>query len=360
MKTKIHAIAGSIAFLTILSFWTSTLFSELFASHATIAMIKGLILQGMFILIPAMIIVGSTGMALGGKREDALPVAKKKRMPIIALTGLLVLLPAAFYLESKAVAGSFDLWFYVIQAVELIAGASNLRLIGLNIRDGLQLTGRLKVRGKNGAEDTDALPLIKVQKNGPLFVENVAEINHAGDSKLEPKQTTVLCRCGASKNKPYCDGSHNQIEFNDQPCDDHTADKVRVYSGQNIDIHYNKLLCSHAKICGRALESVFDSAKTPWISPDEGSIEEIINIIKQCPSGALNYADPGKQAKIKAVSECKIDIEPNGPYFVQGVTLSDVSAPSGANPDKYALCRCGASKNKPYCDGNHVNINCQS
>lgn len=61
MKTKVHAIAGGIAFLMILSFWLSTVFSELFASHETIATVKGLILKGMFILIPAMIVVGASG-----------------------------------------------------------------------------------------------------------------------------------------------------------------------------------------------------------------------------------------------------------------------------------------------------------
>lgn len=143
MKTKIHAIAGSIAFLTILTFWLSTTFSELFTSYETIAMVKELILKGMFILIPAMVIVGSSGMSLGAKRKDKLIFRKKKRMPIIALTGLVILLPAAFYLEMKASSGEFDTWFYMVQAVELIAGASNLRLMMLNIRDGLTLTRKI-------------------------------------------------------------------------------------------------------------------------------------------------------------------------------------------------------------------------
>jgi len=144
MKTKIHAIVGGIAFLMILSFWTSTVVSELFASLETVALVKGLILKGMFILIPAMVIVGASGMAMGSKRQDAPAMRKKKRMPIIAATGLLVLLPAAIYLESKASSGSFDTWFYVVQAVELIAGASNLSLMFLNIRDGLRMTGKIK------------------------------------------------------------------------------------------------------------------------------------------------------------------------------------------------------------------------
>lgn len=142
MKTRIHAIAGAIGLLLILLFWTSTVLSELFGSYETIASVKGWILSGMFILIPAMAIVGGSGMSLGSGRSEKLVSAKQKRMPIIALNGLLILLPMAFILEAKASAGSFDTMFYVLQGVELIAGATNLTLMGLNMRDGLKLTGR--------------------------------------------------------------------------------------------------------------------------------------------------------------------------------------------------------------------------
>jgi len=102
-----------------------------------------MVLRGMIILIPAMVIVGATGMSLGAKRKDPFTKAKKKRMPIIALNGLLVLLPSAFFLASKASAEEFDTMFYTVQAIELVAGALNLTLMGLNMRDGLKMTGRL-------------------------------------------------------------------------------------------------------------------------------------------------------------------------------------------------------------------------
>ena len=143
-KTRIHAVAGGTGFLMILMFWTSTAVSELFASFETIVWVKVMILNGMVILIPAMIIVGGSGMAMGRRRKDALTKAKKKRMPIIALNGLLFLLPSAWFLAGKAAAGTFDSTFYFVQAVELIAGAVNLTMMGLNIRDGLKMTGKLK------------------------------------------------------------------------------------------------------------------------------------------------------------------------------------------------------------------------
>lgn len=144
MKTRIHAIAGGIGFVMILLFWTSTATSELFASHETIATVKTLILNGMLILVPAMAIAGGSGMAMGRKRKDALTKSKKTRMPVIALNGLLFLVPAAWFLAGKAAAGEFDSSFYAVQVIELIAGAANLTMMGLNIRDGLRMTSKIR------------------------------------------------------------------------------------------------------------------------------------------------------------------------------------------------------------------------
>lgn len=144
MKSRVHAIFGSIAMLCIFAFWTSTLISELFLSQAEIVAVKGLILQAMWILIPAMVATGGSGFALSRGRSGRLVESKKKRMPFIALNGLLVLLPSAVYLHSKAQAGAFDTSFYAIQAVELVAGAINLWLLSKNMYDGLKLAGRLR------------------------------------------------------------------------------------------------------------------------------------------------------------------------------------------------------------------------
>ena len=153
MKTRIHAFAGAIGFLTIFVFWTSTVVSELFTSHDTIATVKQMILYGMFILIPAMAIAGGSGMAMGRRRKDTPALAKMKRMPLIAANGLFLLLPSAFYLAWKAGAGSFDTWFYTVQAVELIAGGANLFMMGLNIRDGLIMTRRFSRASTSSVPD---------------------------------------------------------------------------------------------------------------------------------------------------------------------------------------------------------------
>jgi hypothetical protein len=117
MKTKIHAIAGLLGFLTIAAFWASTILTELLGSHAAIAILKSSILWGMIVLIPSMVIAGGSGMSLGQGRTDTEVRRKKTRMPFIALNGLLVLLPSAIYLATKANAGAFDTAFYAVQGL---------------------------------------------------------------------------------------------------------------------------------------------------------------------------------------------------------------------------------------------------
>lgn len=139
LKTRLHAIAGTIAFLTILTFWLSTVVSEIFGDHGDIAYVKNAVLWGMIVLIPCLAATGASGFSLGKKRKDPRVTAKQKRMPVIALNGIVVLIPCAVFLADRSGAGMFDTAFYGVQAIELIAGAINLRLMGLNIRDGFAL-----------------------------------------------------------------------------------------------------------------------------------------------------------------------------------------------------------------------------
>ncbi|WP_349360943.1 hypothetical protein [Stappia sp.] len=145
-KRIAHRSAGALAFLLIASFWLSTVVSELFGSHATVAAVKQTILYAMIVLIPALAVTGATGFSLAGGRGGGRVDAKRRRMPFIAANGILILVPSAVFLAMKAQAGSFDTSFYAVQAVELVAGAVNLTLIGRNIADGLAMTGRLRRR----------------------------------------------------------------------------------------------------------------------------------------------------------------------------------------------------------------------
>ncbi len=352
MKTRIHAIAGGIAFLTILTFWTSTVFSELFLDHAAIASVKAMILRGMFVLIPAMIVAGGSGMALGKNRTDHLVSGKKKRMPFIAGNGILILIPCALFLSDKASAGEFDTIFYIVQVVELFAGATNLTLLGMNIRDGLRMTGKIG----SASEAANNAGTIRGLPNGAFLARDIPRLTDADGSEIEVKKSVTLCRCGASKSKPYCDNSHADIGFESSVSKDRTPDVLTAYQGKEITVHYNRLLCSHAGVCSNGLKPVFDSDRKPWIVPDNGDAGAIREIVAACPSGALSLSKPGDTPHQTGRSSVGITIERNGPYRVTGVAMPDVDWAEGASHYKYVLCRCGASKNKPFCDGTHVDI----
>jgi len=144
MKTKIHAIAGALATLTIFIFLASTLISELFGSYELVAAVKkAIVMPGLFILIPCIIATGGSGFNLSQSRGGRIVQTKMKRMPFIGANGVLVLIPCALILNHWAANGQFDTTFYLVQALEILAGITNLTLLSLNMRDGLKLTGKL-------------------------------------------------------------------------------------------------------------------------------------------------------------------------------------------------------------------------
>lgn len=143
MLIKIHAAAGSLALLIIAGFWSATALSELFGGPDQIATVKTVILYGMALLIPAMATAGATGARLGRGMKLPQVAAKMQRMKIIAANGLGILLPSAVFLALRAQAGQFDTAFYAVQGLELMAGATNITLLALNLRDGRRLSDRL-------------------------------------------------------------------------------------------------------------------------------------------------------------------------------------------------------------------------
>lgn len=141
MKLLIHRISAIIATLCVVTFFTSTLVVELFGSLASVTQVKSFIVSpGLFILIPAIALTGATGFLIAKGRKGRLIESKKKRMPFIAINGLLILLPSAIVLNQWAMEGSFDTAFYTVQSLELIAGFINASLMILNIRDGRKFT----------------------------------------------------------------------------------------------------------------------------------------------------------------------------------------------------------------------------
>ncbi|MCC6380240.1 MAG: hypothetical protein IT519_15605 [Burkholderiales bacterium] len=146
MKAKLHGSFGAVALLCIATFWVSTAVSEAFFDLGSVTAVKNAILTGMWLLIPAMAATGGSGFSLASARRGRLVEVKARRMKIVAANGLLVLLPSAYVLASWASAGRFDSAFYAVQGLELVAGAVNITLLVLNMRDGLRLAGHLQMK----------------------------------------------------------------------------------------------------------------------------------------------------------------------------------------------------------------------
>ena len=149
MIRLVHPVAGSVALLTIATFWLSTVLCELSGSPEVIIAVKTALPWGLLLLIPALAATGGSGFALSRGRRPKLITTKIKRTVISGANGLLVLVPCALFLAFKADAAEFDVAFYTVQGLELVAGAVNITLLGLNMRDGLKLTGRFRRRPRS-------------------------------------------------------------------------------------------------------------------------------------------------------------------------------------------------------------------
>lgn len=196
-------------------------------------------------------------------------------------------------------------------------------------------------------------PKIKTLKNGPYVASQLSTFKTSKGDCIKTQKTMVLCRCGQSKNKPFCDATHVKINFNSSKKAGRQPDQVDDYVGKGVTIHDNRGVCSHVGYCTDNLPSVFLIGKEPWIDPNGAPVADVIRVIRMCPSGALSYSVDG-------VKHDTIDREPgvslrkDGPYNVVGeVELEDYDKSGPHSKEHFTLCRCGGSKNKPFCDGTH-------
>jgi methylamine---glutamate N-methyltransferase subunit C len=189
-------------------------------------------------------------------------------------------------------------------------------------------------------------------KNGPFRVEG---LNNFEDlyGPIETTQEMVLCRCGESQKKPFCDGTHVASGFTDEKVENED-DKRLIFSGDPITIYENVAICSHAGYCPSGKPDKW----RPKTQNSGFTDEELIEKISKCPSGALSYAYKTTEHRDpKADRAQKIRIRKNGPLEIEGaIELRNTQWGEGASREHYTLCRCGVSKMKPFCDGSHDDI----
>lgn len=214
---------------------------------------------------------------------------------------------------------------------------------------------------------------IKILKDGPYLVSGDIELNEKIMIKEGPKReykkgqnlaqakTYALCRCGHSKNPPFCDGTHAKLNFSstETASDAPYESRAKELKGPTIDL-YDDGRCAFARFCHQEHGDVWDLTVN---SDDPTMRKEAIAASVKCPTGRLVHHD-----KLAPNGAIEPDLKPaisvlqdpdrgvSGPLFVQGgIPLNGSDGKYYGQQNRYALCRCGESRNKPFCDATHVN-----
>jgi CDGSH-type Zn-finger protein len=221
---------------------------------------------------------------------------------------------------------------------------------------------------------------IKIVAGGPYMVsgavplyQGVLEPEDGGGGATESwkrgkdydtggRGTFALCRCGRSATKPFCDGTHVHIGFDRSE----TASRlpylecVKVYPGDGLDLLDRKDVCAYARFCDRGINTWHKVLRT---SPDHPEYrpeyeEDSIKEAGLCPSGRLTIRRDGELIEPDLPKEIKVTEDPlrkcKGPLAVTGgITLISADGTEYELRNRYTLCRCGESKNLPFCDGTH-------
>jgi CDGSH-type Zn-finger protein/uncharacterized Fe-S cluster protein YjdI len=180
-----------------------------------------------------------------------------------------------------------------------------------------------------------------------------------------PGRPYALCRCGQSSNKPFCDGSHNEArggqfagsaggDLTDAPPAGSYADRAEQHHGDGLIMRDDRSLCMRAGFCANRTTSVW---KLVPDSADPQVRAQLLAMVERCPSGALTYSLDGV-GDVESQLPAEVAVEPDGPLMVTGcVRIRRADGTEMEVRNRVTLCRCGASKNKPLCDGSHVEVN---
>jgi CDGSH-type Zn-finger protein len=213
---------------------------------------------------------------------------------------------------------------------------------------------------------------IKIVKNGPYIVsggvplyEQIIVTDEAGhtkdlvDEKEFPLQNTyTLCRCGKSKNKPYCDGTHNDIHFDgtEKASRKPYIEKAEIFEGPELRLTDAHEFCDHSRFCMRSggIRNLIEKSDDP--EAKQTAIEEAMI----CPSGRLVLWDKKTEKPFEKEFKPSIVLVRDeqkrcqGPIWVRGgIPIESADGTIYETRNRVTLCRCGKSENKPYCDGSH-------
>lgn len=200
----------------------------------------------------------------------------------------------------------------------------------------------------------------------PLATQHIVP-NEMGESRCfeegkhfsTEKEPTSLCRCGASKNKPYCDGSHTTHKWRPKLTASHEPilDNVEITSGDELTLTDNPQYCVFARFCD-AGGGVWAATETSF---DEASCRQAIHQASMCPSGRLtiwgNYSEqpyePKYEPSLGLIEDDAMHVS-GGLWVRGGIPIVKENGEAYEVRNRCVLCRCGESANKPYCDGSHA------
>lgn len=209
---------------------------------------------------------------------------------------------------------------------------------------------------------------IKILKNGPYIVTGNIPLSEKTivpkgkgyilerKGEFEAKEIYSLCRCGESKNAPYCDNSHQNFEGQETAERSKFEDRADRCEGQEIDM-LDDHRCALARFCHRDTGSAWQLVKK---SDDPDLKEEAIKAAVECPAGRLVVVDKeGNQIEPEYSQEIEVLQDPekdcSGPLAIKGkIEVESADGHIYEVRNRLTLCRCGRSKNKPFCDGRHI------
>ena len=217
--------------------------------------------------------------------------------------------------------------------------------------------------------DEGSEPRIRVT-DGPYVVEgrlplvrtSIVRTDHgepigwAPDQPVEPREGVKLCRCGHSSDKPFCDGTHRTIGFKGTETADRgpITDRHKTYAGEGVVMTDDRSICEHAGFCGDQFTNVWRMIKE---TDDPAVRERLIDMVRLCPSGALAVSEDEGGEPLEPALPTSVAVVEDGPLWVRGgVRVTGADGQDYEVRNRVTLCRCGASTNKPFCDGTHQEI----
>lgn len=212
---------------------------------------------------------------------------------------------------------------------------------------------KIIVRPRGPYSVQGGIPLIR---KSPVMSEHGEPLTWRKDEVLTTGNTYSLCRCGESGTRPFCDGTHADTDFQgDEAADAGPIEgRHQEYSGTGLLVKDDRSLCMHAGFCGNRASNVWKMV------PESGDTQiraQIISMIERCPSGALAYSLAAESEDIEPDLPVEIAVTPDGALWVSGnIPIERADGKPFEPRNRVTLCRCGASKNKPLCDGSHKDI----